>query len=197
MNLADLRHSAARLPSAWMVAILRRTGVTPNMLTIIGLLGSFAAGALIGLEYVLWGGIVVLLAAAFDLFDGPLARETNRVTKFGAVLDSTSDRLSEAAVLFGVLILYLQRDAFWEPVLVYLTLLGSVMVSYIRARAEGLDLKCEVGLFTRAERVIIIAAGLIFAHWFDMAILVTLSVLAAFSFLTAFDRLMHIKRSTK
>ncbi len=196
MGLPEIRHRVAHLSTFWLVNILKKTKLTPNALTLIGLLGSFVAAALVAWEYFLLGGIIVLLAAAFDLFDGPLARITGRVSKFGALLDSVSDRLSEAAVLLGILIVYLQQDAFWEPVVVYLTLAGSVMVSYTRARAEGLGLKCEVGLFTRAERVIVLALGIMLAQWFAASLLITLSLLAGLSWMTTLQRMVYIMKPT-
>ncbi|GAH63631.1 unnamed protein product, partial [marine sediment metagenome] len=106
-------------------------------------------------------GFVVLIAAFFDILDGALARRTNQTTHFGAVLDSTLDRLAEAVVLLGILFLYAREQAVAEILLVSLALLGSLLVSYIRARAEAVGLECQVGLFTRAERVIVLALGLL------------------------------------
>ncbi|GAI35917.1 unnamed protein product, partial [marine sediment metagenome] len=91
----------------------------------------------------------------------PLARFANQATKFGAILDSTVDRISEAAIFCGLLIWYLPKGATSEIVAIFAALIGSFLVSYIRARAEGLGLECRVGLFTRAERVIVLAVGLL------------------------------------
>jgi len=153
-----------------------------------------AAAAVIAKEYLLLGGLLVLLSSAFDLFDGPLARATGQSTRFGAILDSTFDRLGEAAVLLGLLILYVDQQSFWEPLLIYITFVGSVLVSYVRARAEGLGIKCEVGLFTRAERVIILVLGLILGHWLDRAVLIALCVLATLALVTVIQRLIHVQR---
>jgi len=196
VNLSGVRHTAAEFSTARVVGILRKTRVTPNILTLIGLAVSGVAGAMIGLDYLLLGGSLVLVSGIFDLLDGPLARATGRATKFGAVLDSVCDRLGEAAVLFGLLVLYLDHHSFWEPVLVYSTLVTSVLVSYVRARAEGLGLKCEVGIFTRAERVVVLALALIVGHWVDKAILVSLCVLTAFALVTVIQRLVHIRALT-
>jgi len=196
MNLSEVRHMAAECSTSYLVSALRRTGVTPNALTLTGLVGSAAAGAVIARDYLLLGGVLVLVSGAFDLFDGPLARAKGQTTKFGAVLDSTCDRLGEAAVLLGLLILYLNQDAFWEPLLIFTALVGSVLVSYVRARAEGLGLKCEVGIFTRAERVIALAVGLMVGQWIEKAVLVTLGVLTALALITVIQRLAHIHRQT-
>ncbi len=196
VNLSNVRHTAAEYSTARLVNVIGRTKVTPNALTLMGLAGSVAAGVVIAREYLLLGGVLVLLSGVFDLFDGPLARAKGQTTRFGAVLDSTSDRIGEASVLLGLLILYLNRTSFWEPLLIFTTFVGSVLVSYVRARAEGLGIKCEVGIFTRAERVVALALGIILGHWFDKAVLVTLSVLTALAVITVIQRLVHIRRQT-
>ena len=142
-------------------------------------------------------GLVVLLAGFFDILDGALARSTNRATRFGAVLDSTLDRLAEAVLFFGILGLFLftgeQSFLFtsltqeWSVLLVFVTLLGSFLVSYIRARAEALGLSCPVGFFTRTERVIVLALGLLLNQ-----VTVALAVIALFSFITVSQRLLYV-----
>jgi len=196
LNLSEVRHTAAEYSTARVVGVLRKTRVTPNILTLIGLAVSGVSGAMIGLDYLLLGGALILVSGVFDLLDGPLARATGKTTKFGAVLDSTCDRLAEAAVLLGLLVLYLDHHSLWEPILVYTTLVTSVLVSYVRARAEGLGLKCEVGIFTRAERVVVLALGIIVGHWVDKAILVSLCVLTAFALVTVIQRFIHIRALT-
>jgi CDP-diacylglycerol---glycerol-3-phosphate 3-phosphatidyltransferase len=196
VNLSEVRHTAAEYSTARLVNVIRKTRVTPNILTLIGLAVSGVAGAMIGLDYLLLGGVLVLVSGVFDLLDGPLARATGQTTRFGAVLDSTCDRLGEAAVLLGLLVLYLDHHSFWEPILIYTTLVTSVLVSYVRARAEGLGLKCEVGIFTRAERVAVLALGLMVGYWIDKAVLVSLCVLTAFALVTVIQRLVHIRALT-
>jgi len=163
------------------------------MLTLLGFGWSIGAAVVIAKEYLLIGGLLVLLSGAFDLFDGALARAKAQSTKFGAILDSTFDRLSEAAVLLGLLVLYVGLDSTWEVLLIYIAIVGSILVSYARARAEGLGLKCEVGIFTRAERVIILALGLILGHWFDKAVLIALCILAALAWITVIQRLIFLR----
>jgi len=162
----------------------------------MGFLGSVAAAIVIAKEWLLLGGGLVLLSGVFDLFDGPLARAKGQSTRFGAILDSTFDRLGEAAVLLGLLILYLGQHSFREPLLIYITFVGSVLVSYVRARAEGLGIKCEVGIFTRAERVIVLALGLILGQWIDMAVLIALCILATLALVTLVQRLIYIQQRT-
>ena len=194
MNLSEFRHSAAEHSTARLVDVLGRTGLTPNALTLTGCAMSMAASAVIAFDYLLVGGLLVLVSGAFDLFDGPLARAKGKATKFGAILDSTCDRLGEAAVLLGILIVYINNGSIVEPILAYTTLVGSVLVSYVRARAEGLGIKCEVGIFTRAERVILVALGLMLAPWVDKAMVVILGLLTALTFITVLQRLIHVRR---
>ena len=196
-DLAETRHKLAERVTTPAARILSKTGVTPNMLTVMGFLVSIAAAVLIAKEYFLAGGLVILLAGAFDLLDGPLARATGKTTRFGAFLDSTLDRLSEAAVLAGILAYYAYHEGTWESLLAYATFVGSVMVSYLRARAEGLGVKCEVGIFTRAERVVVISIGLIVGQWFDLAIPVMLGIITALAFVTVIQRLIHVRRLEK
>ena len=166
------------------------------MLTALGFAWSIAAAVVIAYDYLLIGGILVLVSGAFDLFDGALARAKSQETKFGAILDSALDRLSEAAVLFGLLVLYVGSEATWEVLLIYIAIVGSILVSYTRARAEGLGLKCKVGIFTRAPRVIVLALGLIIGQWIDKAVFVVLCILAVFAWLTVLQRLIYLKRQT-
>ena len=197
INFSEARHIAAQRSTAPLVKVLLRTGLTPNTLTITGFLVSVAAGVVVAKEYFLLGGCLVLFSGAFDLFDGPLARAKGQSTRFGALLDSTLDRLGEAVVLLGLLIMYLWQSATWEPLLIYITFVGSVLVSYVRARAEGLGIKCEVGMFTRAERVIVLALGLILGHWIDGAVLIALCILATLASVTVLQRIIHILQWTR
>jgi len=196
-DLAEMRHRLAERFTTPAAKILSKTGVTPNMLTVMGFLVSIAAAVLIAKEYFLAGGLVVLFAGAFDLLDGPVARVTGKTTKFGGFLDSTLDRLSEAAVLAGILAYYAYSEGTWESLLAYAAFVGSVMVSYLRARAEGLGVKCEVGVFTRAERVVVMSAGLLFGQRFDLAIPIMLGIITALAFFTVIQRLIHVRRLEK
>ena len=144
-----------------VVSLLRRLGLNPNLVTIVGLLISGVGAYFISAGQWWIGGLVVLFAGIFDLFDGALARATSSVSRFGALLDSTVDRVSEAVVLLGLLAYYLSRDDDVGSILVYAAIIGSIMVSYLRARSEGLGIDCKVGVMTRPERV---AAG---RHWAD------------------------------
>jgi len=142
------------------------------------------AAALISTHHILWGGIGVLVAGLMDTFDGALARHTGRVSRFGAVLDSTLDRFSEGVVLLGIIFALARDGSEWGAVLAGVTLVLSFSVSYIRARAEGMGVECTEGWFTRTERVIVIALGLILNQ-----IIIALAMVSVLSLITATQRL--------
>ena len=180
-----------------LAELLAKTSITPNILTWLGFVITIGAALLIATGHLVSAGIVVLFAGFFDMLDGALARHTNKVTRFGAVLDSTLDRLSEAVLLLGILVLNLLQDRLViEILLVFLALIGSLMVSYVRARAEASGLECKVGLFTRGERVPVLALGLLLSQ-FDYALTIALSIIILFSFITAGQRIFHTWRQTK
>ncbi len=143
-----------------IVRLLARTGITPNQLSIFGFCGNVGAAVLAARGEFLYAGIAMLVFSALDLLDGALARATGRATRFGAVLDSALDRLSEAAVLGGLTFYFAERHQTEETVLCFAALTGSVLVSYVRAQALAHGLESRDGLFTRAERVILLAAAL-------------------------------------
>ena len=151
-----------------VVSVLARVGVTPNMLTVAQLIG----------------GIVLIAAAALDAFDGPLARTTGKVTKFGGVFDSTIDRMFEGAILGGILYYYLDLGAKEESMLAFVAMVGSLCVSYVRARAEVEGVALYDGIFTRVVRLLFLTAGLLFDILHPV-----LWVLAVATVLTAFHRL--------
>ncbi|MBM3141235.1 MAG: CDP-alcohol phosphatidyltransferase family protein [Chloroflexi bacterium] len=183
----------ARLPAhmlAPVVAALAAIGVTPAMVTVAGLLGNVVAAALVASGALVAGGVVLLLASGLDLLDGALARATGKASPFGALFDSVLDRLSESAVLFGVAYYALDRGHRDLALLAFAAVVGSLMVSYVRARAEGLGVTLTEGLFRRQERVVLMAAGLILpllrgALW----------LLAVLSLLTALQRLVLASRA--
>ena len=191
MNLAELRGSAARWISKLLMPILSKCRIKPNTLTWLGLAISIIAAAVIATNHLLAGGLLVLLAGLFDILDGALARSTKQSTRFGALLDSTFDRLSEAVLLLGILALYLGSGNAIEITVIFLALIASFLTSYVRARAEGLGLECHVGLFTRTERVIILALGLLFNQ-----ILIALLILVVLAFVTVGQRLVYSRRET-
>jgi CDP-diacylglycerol--glycerol-3-phosphate 3-phosphatidyltransferase len=187
MNLPGIRRNLGHRIADPIVRILSKTGITPNALTLINLALNIVAAYVIAIGHFLPGGILVLVSGLFDLLDGALARFANKTTKFGAILDSTVDRMSEAAILFGLLIWYSGHEGRLEVALVFAVLIGSFLVSYVRARAEGLGWQCQVGLFTRAERVIVLAIGLLVNQ-----VLIAVCILVVFVFVTVGQRLIYL-----
>jgi CDP-diacylglycerol--glycerol-3-phosphate 3-phosphatidyltransferase len=179
-----------------IVKLISHTPLTPDAITWIGFIITVGAGALIVTEHLLAAGIVVLVAGLFDMLDGALARLTNKVTRFGAILDSTLDRVSEAVLLVSLLVIFVRGQEFKECMLVGAALVGSLLTSYIRARMEGLGIECKAGLFTRPERVIVLALGLMLSR-FDPALLVALSVITFFSWYTVIERMVYAWRKLR
>ncbi len=188
-----------------LIRPLARLGVSPNMLTIVGLLLSFVTAAVLGQGSLFIGGLLVLFAGIFDMFDGAMARVRNAATTFGAFFDSTLDRYSESIILLGLLFYALSHpglhdalwpfahEQMWMIALIYIAVVGSLMVSYTKARAEGLGLECRTGILARPERVIILAIGLLSGTGICMWALV---LLAVFSNVTAVERMVSVWRST-
>jgi CDP-diacylglycerol--glycerol-3-phosphate 3-phosphatidyltransferase len=195
-ELDKSRKSLASHITTPLVSLLARTPLTPNAITWLGFLITLGATALIIKENLIIAGVLVLVAGLFDMLDGALARVTQRVSRFGAILDSTLDRLSEAALLLGLLTFYAGGQQFAESLLVGVTMLGSLMVSYVRARMEGLGIECQSGLFTRPERVVILALGLLLSR-FDHALVIALSVIAFLSYFTVVERLFYAWRQAR
>jgi len=195
-KLSEVRKALAYRFTEPVVRFLSRTPITPSAITWFGFLLTVGAAALIIKEYLLAAGFIVLIAGFFDILDGALARRTNQTTRFGAVLDSTLDRLSEAVLLLGILVLYAGEQSITGILLVGFALIGSLLVSYVKARAEALGLECQVGLFTRAERVIVLALGLLL-NQISYALIIALAIIVMFSFFTAGQRLLYVWQQTK
>lgn len=179
-----------------LVRLLARTPVTPNTLTWFGVLIAAGAGVLIALGHPFAAGFVVLFGGFFDTIDGALARYTGQTSRFGAILDSTLDRLGEAVVLLGIMVMYAGQQSKAGVVVVGIVWMASVLVSYIRARAEAMGLECEVGLFTRPERVVVLVLGLLLSP-IGNALLITLCVIATLSVVTVVQRLLHAWQQIK
>jgi len=197
MNLADLRRMAGRRITEPLNAILVKSRLKPNTLTWCALVISLIAAATIATDHLIIGGFLVLISGLFDILDGSLARLTNQSTRFGALLDSTFDRISDAAILLGILVLYAREDNMAVILLIFLALVMSLLTSYVRARAEGIGIGCPVGLFTRTERVIILALGLLLTPLFKFSILIALLLLVVLGFVTVIQRLVHVWRQAK
>ena len=181
-----------------LVALLARTGLTPNALTIAGAIGTVAGAALIARGELFWGVMLTTLFVLFDMLDGRLARAQGTSGPWGALLDSTLDRLSDA-VIFAALVIWFGRlsahEQPWLAGLALFCLLAGALVSYIKARAEGLGLTCNVGFAERAERLIIVLVGTGLAGLGVRYILaVALWFLAAASVVTIGQRLAAVRR---
>ena len=174
--------------------VLVKLGFSPSGLTVIGVLISCVAAALISQGLLAIGGIVMLVAGIFDMFDGAVARMTDRATKFGALFDSVMDRVSEAVVLLGLLWFYIEDGEQLGAVLVYVSIVGSTLVSYVRARAEGLGIECKGGLMQRPERVASLGVGIIVGQWWEPAVLIVLGVIAVLTVVTTVQRVVETAR---
>lgn len=189
--LTKLRRSIGNRLSDPLARLIAKTGISPNALTIIGFLLNVGVAVVVGYKLLFIGGFLLLFSGLFDMLDGSVARMTGKSSKYGAILDSTFDRLSEAAVLFGLLIFYAYQPTINMQgiILIFISTIGSFMISYMRARAEALEIKCEVGFFTRPERVILLSIGLIFSN----ILIYILWILAIGTNLTALWRLLYIR----
>jgi CDP-diacylglycerol---glycerol-3-phosphate 3-phosphatidyltransferase len=175
-------------PLAYLVSWLQITGITPNALTSIGFILTILTAVLLGFGYFLVGGIVLFFAGMFDMLDGSLARATDQSSKFGAFLDSTLDRYSESATFLALAFFYsTEATNRTELVLIFLILVGSLMVSYTRARAEALQIECSAGMLQRPERVLLLIAGLV-TGW----MLPILWIMAIFTNVSAVQRIHEV-----
>lgn len=179
-----------------------RIGFTPNLVTTIGFVLNiaatimllYAAGETTGSTSIVgWSGAVILFAGLFDMMDGRLARIGNMSSMFGALWDSTLDRYSELFTLFGIAMYLILNSWVTGGVLTFLAMVGSVMVSYVRARAEGLGIECKVGLMQRPERVVLTSLGAILCGIFDNLwfLVVPIVIIAILANITAFWRICH------
>jgi CDP-diacylglycerol--glycerol-3-phosphate 3-phosphatidyltransferase len=175
---------------------LGRLGFTPNALTLIGSLLTASVGLIAAQGWFVAAGICLWLFSALDTLDGALARATNQVSTFGAFFDSVCDRYADAFVYFGLVWWY---AAHADPVgvaLACLAMIGSFMVSYARARAEGVGLQAaEVGWFQRPERIVLLGVGLIAAQFAPVVLLVVLGAMAVLTTITVVQRVLHVRRT--
>lgn len=170
---------------------LNRLGITPNMMTMIGLLGNLGGAILIAYGYMTVGGLVLLLMGSLDAIDGTMARLRGETTDWGAFVDSVSDRYSELIVFAGLLVYYLLRDNTLMVVMTFAAAVGAVMVSYTRARALSLGYEIKIGIMTRVERYFILTPLIIIglAH-------VGVILVAIFANITALQRVFALRKET-
>lgn len=186
-------HLRGRLNGALtrIAALIARTGATPNTLTLLGFLGMAAAGVLCASGSFFFAGLVVAASCVFDALDGALARATGAASPFGAFFDSFLDRYAEAAVYGGLVVYYAGAGAISGVGAAFFAAIGSLMVSYARARAEGLGVECRAGLFARPERIAVVIVGLVAG-----LVLPALVLLAAATNITAVRRLLAVRGTT-
>jgi CDP-diacylglycerol--glycerol-3-phosphate 3-phosphatidyltransferase len=175
-----------------LMSALGRVPLTPNQITVVGMVLTFVAASLAAFGQLRWAGVVLILAGTCDILDGALARSTQKSYTYGAFLDSTLDRYSEGAIYLGLAAYFVSMGGPAERWLVLATLAalaGSFLVSYVRARAQSLGFTCESGLFARPERVVVTVVGLIFGGYVLYAVVFLLAVLTN---LTALQRIREV-----
>ena len=186
-----------------VIRALIRWGVHPNVLSTMGFAVTLVAGLLYHQDHVRTAGLMVLLGGIIDIFDGRVARESGLESKFGAFYDSTIDRISEVVVFVGLASLYnTARGDVGDVAMIYVIFLamgGSLLVSYTRARAEGLGLDCQVGLMQRAERVVLLGLGsfLFGFAWNGLVLDVIIIIVAVLTNLTAIHRIVWVYQHGK
>ncbi|KUK96068.1 MAG: Putative phosphatidylinositol synthase [Anaerolineaceae bacterium 46_22] len=175
-----------------IAAFLNKLGVKPNMVTAAGLIGNLIAAFFIAYGKLTWGGLIAMLVGPLDALDGTMARMRNESGRYGAFVDSVTDRYSEIA-LYGGLLVYFNKTGTWQDaLLVFFAAVGSIMVSYTRARAEALNYSAKIGLLTRAERYIVLIPGIIFG--FPR---ISLWILAILTHVTAIQRFLYVRKQAK
>ena len=199
------------------VRLLIKVGFTPNTVTTIGFLGNLAAAGMFvyacevstpeapAYDWVGWAGLVIILSSLFDMLDGQVARLGNMASTFGAMYDSVLDRYCELVTLGGICFFLMDGGYTAGAIITFAALVGSIMVSYVRARAEGLGLECKIGFMQRPERVVVtslsaIICGLVGCNVenpsFDpmLILIVAMSIIAVFANLTAYARIIHSRK---
>jgi CDP-diacylglycerol--glycerol-3-phosphate 3-phosphatidyltransferase len=166
-----------------------KLGIHPNVLTFSGLVGNMIGAYFLSQGNFLWGGIIILVMGPIDALDGATARAKGVISPWGAFVDSTTDRWSESVIMLGLLVHYATTNATQSTVLVLLALVGSLMVSYTRARAEALGFKANVGVMTRLERYLVLAPALLFNHPE-----IALWIIAPLANITAVQRALHVRK---
>ena len=169
-----------------------RLGLTPNMVTALGLVGNTVGAYYLARGELLTGGILVAVMTPVDALDGTMARLRGEASDWGAFVDSVSDRYSELIIYGGLLYHYLTLGDVTGGMLVFAAAAGSILVSYVRARAEGLGYEAKVGLLTRAERYLVLAPALVFNQLY-----LGLGILAVFANFTALQRVWHVRRHAR
>lgn len=187
--LSDYLRAHTRALLEPFAIFFNRLGLNPNTMTILGLVGNAIAAVLIARGNMFWGGVLVLAMAPVDALDGAMARLRGQPTKFGAFVDSVTDRYSDLVIFGGLLVYYQQMDMGLEMLIVYTAAAASVLVSYVRARGQSLGYDTKVGLFSRLERFLVLIPALILSIPLVGAILI-----AIFGNITAIQRILDVRR---
>lgn len=172
-----------------IAGFLINLGLKPNIITISGLIGNIIAAILIGSGQLFWGGVLAMLVGPFDALDGAMARLKNEPSKYGSFIDSVTDRYDELVLLAGLLVHFIMVDEWIGCVLVYFAAVGSVMVSYVRAKAEALCYSAKVGILTRVERYLILIPGIILGKP-----MISLAIIALLGNITAIQRFYFVRK---
>jgi len=179
-----------------IAGVFRALNVTPNVITLIGFLLNVVAAYLIIIDQVTWGGVVFLIAAGADAIDGTLARQMGIRNKFGAFWDSTLDRLSESIIIMAIAYGYAVNSDAMAVMIAFLALIASFLVSYTRARGEGIGINVKVGIGTRVERFIIMAVALIFNGLYEHMLLIGLGMIVILAGITVLQRMWVVYEVT-
>ena len=195
MNRLTIRKKLSSFLETPVALLLIKLGLSPNKITVLGLIIAVLSAYLISVGELAFGGVALLVSGLFDILDGAVARLSDKETKYGSFLDSVTDRISESVILLGLLIYFLDISSTWGAVLTYTAVVGSIGVSYARARAEGLGIECKIGIMTRPERVATLVIGLITGSWWMWSIYISLTLISSLNIFTFVQRILEVKRS--
>jgi len=171
-----------------------RLGIRPNTVTLIGLAGTVGVAVLIVLGHMTWAGILLLIMGPVDAMDGALARMRNEASAWGAFVDAVTDRYSELFLFLGFLLYYMLHHNDAGMILAYLAAAGSVLVSYVKARADASRLDANTGLLTRVERYVVLIPCLIFSGLYPPLALIGLIIIAVLANITALQRILRVRQ---
>jgi CDP-diacylglycerol---glycerol-3-phosphate 3-phosphatidyltransferase len=171
-----------------VAGFLNNLGLKPNTVTLLGLVGTIVGSVFLASGRITLGGVIILLSAPIDALDGTMARLRGESSQFGAFVDSVTDRYSELFIFGGLLVYFLQQQNMLGAGLAYLAAAGSVLVSYIRARAQSVGYETKVGLFTRVERYLVLLPCLVFNQP-----MIAVGAIALFANVTALQRILHVR----
>ena len=192
----------ARRLAAQSMAQLEEAKVTPDALTISGVALCIAGSAAVFFEYLGWGfywlgAVLFVVGSVLDILDGALARSRGIGSPFGAFLDSTVDRVGEGFMIGAIGLVLMRHDQMWGVALAFAAVAGSFLVSYARARAEALGLRGDVGMGSRAERVVVITTGLVLAPINDLVLPATMALLATTAWMTVVQRILFVRKQLR